>query len=871
MIVALLAAWVWAARAEPADALDPATRLFWEEATREEAAGRRDQAAALYRIVLSKDPAFLPAALGLGRALEATGSAGEAEALYRSLGDEADAVEALARLVEPRSPAEALALWRRLQTLRLGHPTPWREVARLLAATDPAAALDAWRTHTRLLEGEEPDGAALLAVGTGCLDAGLVAEAEALWRGHLEAFPDGAAAAELRARVDRLEIERAAGALFLGGGERLPDGLRALYAEARADLAAGRVAEAEEAGRALVADAPRSTQAHGLLADALQARGALGDAELHAVFARMLAPDDVDARARLGLLLAEAYGGRRDAEAAEELRAAVLLRPADGLLRYRLGVLEQSIDRWDAATAAFDAFLAGAPEGPEADDARARLEALRRAAPQAPDLPAPAPSRLPPDAEARYRVALVYLSRGRAAEGVAALDEALALAPGSSTLLGKRAQLARQAGESAEAERLLRKSLEAEPEQPAVMLALGDLAVERRDPDAARRWYDQAAALGAADAHLQLARLSAARGEWGTVQARLDAWEAAGGDPVGLHAEGAIALRARADRHIWGVRAGAIGGLVLAGGVPVGVWLRRRSALTLRDLLDGAPESWHEAARLLAGLRHEVLKHNTTVLPDVAEALGRGDRAPWDNLARRAPELDERFAAYLGALEALGRRHGMRVDLRHRDPVLAPMLRAMRRLARLAARPNLPAPAELRALSAVINGDGYAAIGALVREICVLPVTDTLVHAVYARVAREPGFAGAPVPELEVTARAPGLAVRMFRADLEDILANLLRNALAAGAGHLAVVLDREDDPITGQEWVDVQVHDDAPGALTLAMIRGRFIGRGLGLAVDLINKHGGSIRVDTPVEGRKAVCVQLPGVEAAAVEVEWS
>jgi hypothetical protein len=300
--------------------------------------------------------------------------------------------------------------------------------------------------------------------------------------------------------------------------------------------------------------------------------------------------------------------------------------------------------------------------------------------------------------------------------------------------------------------------------------------------------------------------------------------------------------------------------------VPLAYWGRRRSARTLRDLLDGHPSCWHEAARLLSGLRHEVLKHNTTVLPDVAAALARGDRAPWDALAARMPDLLDRFGAYLFAIEALGRRHGLRVDLRGKDPVLAPMWRAMRRLAR-ARRP----PDDLLELSETINGAGYRAIGQMVREICVLPVDEPLVRGVYTRVSAEPGFAGTPLPALEVEERGAGLAVRMFRAELEDILANLLRNALAAGARRVAVVLDAVDDPVTGHAWVEVHVRDDAPGQLTNAMIRSRFIGRGLGLAVDLVNKHGGTISVQ-PGDGDKAVVVQIPGVEAASVEVEeWT
>jgi signal transduction histidine kinase len=112
----------------------------------------------------------------------------------------------------------------------------------------------------------------------------------------------------------------------------------------------------------------------------------------------------------------------------------------------------------------------------------------------------------------------------------------------------------------------------------------------------------------------------------------------------------------------------------------------------------------------------------------------------------------------------------------------------------------------------------------------------------------------------------------MFRAELEDVLANLLRNALAAGADRVGVGLARAEDPVTGQEWIELRVRDDAPGALTNAMIRGRHLSRGLGLVADVTRRHGGSVRVEPAAgEGTKVVVVSLPGVEAASVEVEWT
>ena len=856
------------ALAAPEDALDDATRPFYLQATEAEEARRYKQAAASYRLVLGRDPGFLPASLGLGRVLEASGDRVGAEAVYRALGEEADAVEALARLVEARSPEEALALWRRLETLRLGDAAPFREQARLLAAWDADAALGAFERYRTLLQGGEPDGATVVAVGAALFDALRGAEAESLWRAHLEAFPDAAVAAELRGRLDRLDVERAAEALALGGSEALPAALAPDYAAAQVAFAEGRFADAEAGARALVAAAPRCAEVHALLADVLVQRASWEDAEIHAVLAGALAPDEASNHVRLGMLLAEAYGGRRDREAAEELREASVLRPADVEIRFALGRVLQRLQEWDGAVAAYQAALAAGASGGTADGVRARITMLERRPPAAPDLPPARVPALPPEAEAHYRIALVLARRGRATEAIRELDAALAAAPNTPQLLNKRARLAREVGAPGEAERWLRQSLAAAADQPAVLLELAQLARARNDEAGAEELYVEAAARGSADAHFHLAELASSREDWGRVRVELAAYDAAAPGRASLNASAAAALRTQVRNRLVAQRVAGVLGLVLVVGVPLAIWLRWRTARTLRDLLDGAPECWHDAARLLSALRHEVLKHNTTVLPDVAAALERADVGPWEAFRARAPGLLAHFRRYLTELEALGRRHGMRLGLRRRDPILGPMHIALARLARMR-RP--PKPDELRALSAAINGQGYEAVARIVREICVLPVSPARVREVYGRVGTEPSFAGTPLPALAVVEREEGLAVRMFRADLEDILANLLRNALAAGAGRLDVELGAFDDPVTGHAWVEVAVVDDAPGTLTNAMIRGRYIGRGLGLAVDLINRHGGSIRVDARGDGRKAVVVQLPSVEAAPVEVEWT
>ncbi|MFT4978353.1 MAG: sensor histidine kinase regulating citrate/malate metabolism, partial [Myxococcota bacterium] len=142
-------------------------------------------------------------------------------------------------------------------------------------------------------------------------------------------------------------------------------------------------------------------------------------------------------------------------------------------------------------------------------------------------------------------------------------------------------------------------------------------------------------------------------------------------------------------------------------------------------------------------------------------------------------------------------------------------------------------------------------------------------RAVDQRVRAEPGLAEAELLPLQIEGARAGLPARVFPGDLEDIVANLLRNAYLASIDGLppeeravALLVEEDDDPITGFELVALRFCDQAPGELTSAMIQGRSIGRGLGLAVDLIARHNGSIDVEGEQGWRKAVVVRLPRAE---------
>ena len=838
----------------PLDALDAAARPFYARAEAEEAAGRYPSAATFYRMVIEHDPAFVPATLGLGRSLEAQHDLGGAERVYRSGPADPDVITALATLVEASRPAEALLLWRQLQGARFGDPAPYLHEVRLTTAENVAAALEAWRTYTTLLQGAEPEGETLLAL-VDTLTASDPVAAEELLRRSLEEFPSGAANIGVRERLDRIEIEAAAAQIDIGADQPLPASLRPQLVAIERHLVANELDLAAARSRELVARAPSSAAAHGVHADVLLAAERWSEAEIAARIARRLAPDTTEHRVRLGRLLASAYGGRRNTEAVAELRAAARLLPGDAALRFQLAEVEQASGEFDAALASYRVVVGSDPAGTFAGDARQRIATLTRVAPPvAPETLAVTP--VSAEGARQWRFAKVFLERGRRDEAIVALDAAIAVEPSNVTFLNLRASLDAEAGDKASAAAGWQASLALAPNQPGLWRNLADLATDEADKRAA---LAEAARLGDPDAHYLLAEIAATVGDWTTVRAELASFHSQARRDSQYH-EAAVALSARATPQNTRVAVVSSVAAVATLAIPALVWFRRRSARTLAQSLAAAPGTWHDAARILSAIRHEVLKHNTTVLPDVADALDAGSLDPWNALAPRLPGLVVLAEGYVDSLVTLARVHGQNL-VPARDPLLGALLVILRRLART----RHPEAGALRRDSTVLNGRVYAGLGEIVRKICVLSVDTELVREVYERVASEPGFEGGELPPLDVVGGP--IQLRMFKADLHDILANLLRNALSAGTRSLVFEMAEVEDEITGHPLAEIAVVDDAPGTLTNAMIRGRFIGRGLGLAVDLVNRHGGAIRVETRPGEQKAVVVQFRAVETGEVD----
>lgn len=874
---------VAAALAAPEDALDPAMRHVYLDARAAETRGDYAAAAGKYRFLLRAEPSFTAARVDLGRTLAAMGDLEAAIAAYRAAPYDAEATEALGRLyLEQGAWAEAAEQFRKLEDLALEDPEATRLLTLALAPTDPDAA----RTTLHRYLGRGVDLAApgpqeaVLAVVDGLAVAGRSDEARRLLIDLVPPRPpeDGAAVADpaaLRARLDLLDIEDDARRLASAGAEPLVGEAALALDRARQAFADGDVEGARARLTALIERAPRSPAVWAALSDVEEARGDVAAAEQAIIAAIRLAPLEWRYPARLGDLLAGAYAGRYDAEAAAAYREALRLAPDQADLWRRLAGVERGARRPDRLVASADAwarYLALDPDGPHADDARRVLAGMTRQRPPAPDIP-PGPGRpasIPEAAWDAYWLAEAYDAKGRTDEALAALGRSLEAYGGYAAALNLRARIEARRGDVAAARHWYGRSLAADASQTDVHEALADLAEKEGDVSAAERHWGDAARLGSADAHFALARSAWLGWRLWEARARLDAYFAAA--TSGRHHEDARALRDRVDRDIR--LAWASGGLALTMAFvgPIGWAARRRGAAAIDALLAASPAAYRDVARIGSAIRHEVLKHNTTLLTPVADALERGDPEParWaaDKLYGERGAI-ARFRGYVRELELLGRVHGVRLDLRRADPTFGPLVAAIDRLARHEKdlrRGNPRRAHDLREIAWVLNDDGYRALGRLVRRVCVLPVDAALIGAAWDAVTREPELRGRALPAFAVTPAAEPVFVRIYRGEIDDILVNLLRNAvqasLEAGTTRIDVRVDLDEDDITGLERVAVRVVDDAPRRISTAVIRGRYIERGLGLTVDLISRNGGSIHVEDEPGRSKAVVVRLPRAE---------
>jgi tetratricopeptide (TPR) repeat protein len=883
MLAALLCAGVaWAQVPLP---LDPLPRTLYQEARSLEEGGDLLAAARRYEAVLRHDPRFVRAVMDLGRVREAIGDLdGAAEAYQLAPPDDVDALEALGKVYDRQGRAqEAAATFRTLRVYKDWSSEPIRLEAHATAGFDPDRAVRLYRTYLGAHDLErDARGAAETAsrIAEALVEAG---EGEAAF-GFLEeilgAYPALEQDERFSARLDRLRIEERARRLSLTAAQPLTADQRTRLDGARAAFAAGQVADARALLDTLMAENDRNPEVWAALADVHEAQGDVAASDQALQMAQALAPFEPRYPARLGDLLATRYGGTQDAEAAASYERALRLDPTWAELWLRKARMEQRSGDWEAAERSYRRYAALEPDGPFAEEALAEADGVHRTRPPKPVL-SEAP-RCPPEVSVEgcraFYVAAVLHVDGRIEEALEELDQARAVAPLWSRPLNLEANIRLQAGQGRAAISLYEQSLALDPSQEALYLLLWELWQDEGDERAAHEVIQRAQQQGVGISYYLKARQAWER--WRPFQARdqLEAYFAA--ETSGRYHSDAQALRGEVDRFVWRLWLILVFGAAgLVFGVPGLLWWRK-SGVGLEELLQRAPTAYRDVARVGSAIRHEVLKHNTTVLPAVADALDHSDPEPawWaaEKLFGERGAVD-RFREYVRELEVLGRMHGVRLNLRHRDPALGPLIAAVDQLQALSGDLSHGSgwglADKLRDVSEALNERGYRALGALLRRVCLLRLDEGVFLSAWDQVVGEPEFNKGVLPELEVVLPEEPVFLRIYRGDLEDILVNVFRNSLAATLeatepgrqpAPVGVGAVTETEWITGLDRVAIRIKDHAPARITTALIRSRYIERGLGLTVDLISRNGGSIHVEDEPEWSKAVVIRLQCAEEA-------
>lgn len=802
---------------------------------------------------------------------------------------------------------EAATLLVRARELRGNDAKVVLRQARIAARLGQFEAAD--RFYRALVDTAPPDAALAVEIGDFHRDFAHFDDALTWYRKFPEAGAD---------RIRALEVEREArrwGMLRVAAD--VPAPARALAARGRVSLVAGRLVEAQALLDEALHLAPRFSAARADLADALSQLGRIAEAERQLLLGLALDHGDAELHLRLARLYRPTpeHPGvpTRAGESLILLTQALQLEPDRVELDWEAALSAQATGDLGEALRHVRRYLARAPaDAPDQAAAQGLLQTLEGAlGPNAGHPGGAAAAAHAPDGAASPFTAAInrarsYLSRGEADAALAELSrvEGADQAP---DVLVLRARILHAAGRLDEAADALTQAIDASPDRnaPALETELGVLRAEQGRPKEARLNLAVGEAAGLPEARLALARLDVdlleAEGLWSMdavhrlaqvherLQALAEAGEIPRRDPAALER-----LTARADA-LSEKRALALAGLVVVLLAAVGAWAQRRfGGKDLAALLARHPEAGPEVQRILSAIRHEVLKHNTLMLSGLIDALAQGaPAAEKATFCRKsllgepgAPGAQDRLRAYAAGLQQVGRAHGLRLNLERRDPALSALnhgfalLRAaerdLRRVESLGPRATRALLRRLEQAAHLLNVEGYEAVRVLLDGLRVLLVDATTLTAIYERARREPALSGVRLepPDVRVVA-ATSQAVAVPRDALEDILVNLVRNAIQstlrhgpAGSVRIGLVLDEEIDEITGLGRAVFSVLDCSPQTLTREMLRGRYIEAGLGLTADLVSRYDGTLDVGpAPPPYTKAVVVKLPQATLDALD----
>ena len=649
-----------------------------------------------------------------------------------------------------------------------------------------------------------------------------------------------------------------------------------------------------------IARAPAFARAHMSLGDIERQAGALSLAELSYLRALAIKPGSAANQLRLADLYLTEGVVYRPAAGAIHLSRALELRPEWVRLHLRLARVYQAMGDINKAREHVGLFLASNPE----DELKEQAERLKRSLGGLPDSTETS-TRVKaddgPEISALVRTlnrARVLLSRGKPDAAMAQL-RSLENHDSNSLILNLEARILHAAGRSEEALECLRKSLAIQQDQPEILELQGLWNLEQGALDRAEESFLKAEKMGSTHAGFYLARLSLQfrEAELGLIfsdlfriqelrfeQNRLTDYLIENPDSVYVD---------EAQDYLDGVEARLRNLVIFAClflllvSVVVLVWRRKvLGGVGVRELLERHPEAGPEVQRILSAIRHEVLKHNTMVLTGLIDALEErqplGDKAQLlhKGLFGSAPGegVAQRLKDYCTELEGLGRVHRLRLNLRHQDPVMGPLLLGFRNLKQsitYMAQGEISGERRRRRLirdlsrsNHALNIVGYQGIMEILDGLRTLRMDDVYLESLYDRTLREPAMSQAVMAPLQWldSIDLPCWAL-IPRHAMDDILTNILRNAVQSSVQHgeepieIGLRVDSELDPITGIERVSVLVLDKSPQVLTTEMLRGRYIADGLGLTADLVSQFEGSLDVVSVDGWQKAVRVRVPRI----------
>jgi len=669
------------------------------------------------------------------------------------------------------------------------------------------------------------------------------------------------------------------------------------YTRGVAALDAGELGRAiEELGRA-IDDSPWFPQAYYARGVALAGQQHFARAVDDLGRAVRMDPSHYQAHITLGMLYVTEFAGAEDAEAVRHLSAALRLRPDLVRLHLLLGDLLARSDSQQAREHYRIFVRSVAIDDVDSKRARKTIRELERDL-HRDELPAIEPPRDPtlrvlePDLQSLINEA--YL-RGTEQQNWAIAEEILldarARFPTEPVVLNELARVVAYQDRPGDARLYWEQSLQMREDQVEVHERLG-LLLKSDLPDEALAHLRGAADLGSLTARFTLAELLWQEGNVFEAGRQLDHYLAQA-NRWDLHYGPAEELRRAIDRRVFQFSVLLLASLAILISIPVWRLWRYYRGASLRQLLERAPKSFPEIASILSLVRHEILKHNTAFLTDVARALEL-DASDASSRARLLGTrlfgtegearggVHGRFLGYLDELEKVARAHEVALNLRRKDPIVRPMIESFESLARwsgrmrraddLAASEKLDLARQLNRAGAVLGRQAFEQLSLLLHELCITVVDPKLLEQTYDKVRGEQQFQDHEVMPLEVL--GVGRAVRIFRTDLEDILVNVFRNSLrstlqyaGAGAG-LGVELATEVDDITGLESLCIRIKDRSPEALTNEMLRGRYVERGMGITVDLLSRYDGSISVESEPGWSKAVVIRFFILEEHALVV---